>query len=168
MGGPDAEREVSLSSGAEIARALSERHSFDVAQLVIEKPSLAERLTTLLISIPVGGETLPPLFPRAKKYEKHLNSNRFKIYVAAGITIGFRFALCSILSARFSLQGRPLSPTKYRIAGVRPDFSKCLVFTCCAKLCVTVLVTGLVCMIYDRVRWLGVHLVGGDVGQAAC
>ena len=38
MGGPDAEREVSLHSGAAIARALRECGSFDVLEQVIDRP----------------------------------------------------------------------------------------------------------------------------------
>lgn len=42
MGGPDAEREVSLCSGKEIAAALRATRRFDVTELVIHRPALHE------------------------------------------------------------------------------------------------------------------------------
>lgn len=42
MGGPDAEREVSLMSGREVAAALRDSGRFDVHELIIDAPSAAE------------------------------------------------------------------------------------------------------------------------------
>ncbi len=42
MGGPDAEREVSLTSGRQVAQALRERGRYVVAERVIDRPSAAE------------------------------------------------------------------------------------------------------------------------------
>lgn len=42
MGGPDAERDVSIMSGTEIARALQAHGAFDVTLLLIDRPSAAE------------------------------------------------------------------------------------------------------------------------------
>lgn len=42
MGGPDAEREVSITSGRAVAQALRECGRFDVIEEVIDRPSLAE------------------------------------------------------------------------------------------------------------------------------
>ncbi len=42
MGGPDAEHEVSLWSGGQVARALREHARFEVLEVVIDRPSVAE------------------------------------------------------------------------------------------------------------------------------
>ena len=44
MGGPDAEREVSLHSGSEVAAALRASGKFNVVDRVIDKPDLCELL----------------------------------------------------------------------------------------------------------------------------
>lgn len=44
MGGPDAEREVSLMSGAEVARALASTHAFDVVSQTVLRPTAEELL----------------------------------------------------------------------------------------------------------------------------
>jgi D-alanine-D-alanine ligase len=45
MGGPDAEREVSLMSGAEVARALRAEGSFEVVDAVVDRPDASELLS---------------------------------------------------------------------------------------------------------------------------
>jgi D-alanine-D-alanine ligase len=47
MGGPDAEREVSLMSGREVAQALHQSGRFNVVEQVIDKPTAIELLTTV-------------------------------------------------------------------------------------------------------------------------
>ena len=44
MGGPDAERDVSIMSGTEVARALREHGAFDVTEMLIERVTRAELL----------------------------------------------------------------------------------------------------------------------------
>ncbi|MSR41116.1 MAG: D-alanine--D-alanine ligase [Phycisphaerales bacterium] len=44
MGGPDAEREVSIMSGTEVARALRQLPEFDVVELLVDRPTAADLL----------------------------------------------------------------------------------------------------------------------------
>lgn len=44
MGGPDAERDVSLMSGAEVARALAASGEFDVVSVTVDRPTAADIL----------------------------------------------------------------------------------------------------------------------------
>lgn len=54
MGGPDAEREVSLDSGHAVARALRESNAFDVVEQIIDAPGVVE-LTAM------GGDVFFPV-----------------------------------------------------------------------------------------------------------
>ena len=42
MGGPDAEREVSIMSGTEVAKALRSRPEFDVLEVTVDRPTAIE------------------------------------------------------------------------------------------------------------------------------
>ena len=66
MGGPDAEREVSLMSGSEIAQALRDTARFEVIEQIIDKPT-ADELR------PIGGDVVFPACPSLRQIRSWLS-----------------------------------------------------------------------------------------------